>query len=396
MVEVVGQRRLNVGQRDARKQIHDILSNKRCSSTSSRGVESHAPPTKGARGTFWSTGHAQPCSAACRRTSVRSGPWAKIWLRSSFQAIHCPASSAGTGRPRSGNRAVNSSSVICMTVTPFCEDTPIVRRLRVGSQGHRGFLLYPRPGTVIRASQEHGNNEVDRYARQRGRQAPKAVMVTVRHGPAYAGRARAVPVGQPHCAARKPAPRVAIPIRRCGRPQADVSGGGALPGGCEAADSRPPARTRPPGLSSPVADLEPGSACLPDLLRKMAVPLRGGLDERKIAGIFADEKPAKELAERLLRAIRQQWSRVPRLFPRVVRAGRAADVRRSGELTPRRASRLLLGTGTPFSAAVSGFDLRSAPSGSDHRTGGGFLRHLELPVGRPSRGGRFVLCEHRG
>jgi len=27
-------------------------------------VKSHASPTKGARGTFWSTGHAQPCSAA--------------------------------------------------------------------------------------------------------------------------------------------------------------------------------------------------------------------------------------------------------------------------------------------------------------------------------------------
>jgi len=52
---------------------------------------------------------------------------------------------------------------------------------------------------------------------------------------------------------------------------------------------------------SPVSDL--GDVCFECDFHRFALQVWGGLDEDKIVGIFADEAEAKELAEKLLRAI---------------------------------------------------------------------------------------------
>jgi hypothetical protein len=54
---------------------------------------------------------------------------------------------------------------------------------------------------------------------------------------------------------------------------------------------------------SPVSQL--GDICFECNFRQFALQVRGGLDEDRIVGIFADETEAKELAEKLLRAIHQ-------------------------------------------------------------------------------------------
>jgi len=54
---------------------------------------------------------------------------------------------------------------------------------------------------------------------------------------------------------------------------------------------------------SPVSDL--GDVCFECDFRRFALQVRGGLDEKKIVAIFADDTEAKELAEKLLRAIQQ-------------------------------------------------------------------------------------------
>jgi len=56
---------------------------------------------------------------------------------------------------------------------------------------------------------------------------------------------------------------------------------------------------------SPTPNSELGDICFECDFERFALQIRGGLDERKIVGIFADEGEAKELAERLLRAIQQ-------------------------------------------------------------------------------------------
>ncbi len=56
---------------------------------------------------------------------------------------------------------------------------------------------------------------------------------------------------------------------------------------------------------SPTANSELGDICYECDFDKFALQIRGGLDERKIVGIFADEGEAKELAEKLLATIQQ-------------------------------------------------------------------------------------------
>jgi len=58
-------------------------------------------------------------------------------------------------------------------------------------------------------------------------------------------------------------------------------------------------------VTSPTANSELGDICFECDFERFAQQIRGGLDEGKIVGIFADETEAKELAERLLRAIQQ-------------------------------------------------------------------------------------------
>jgi hypothetical protein len=55
-----------------------------------------------------------------------------------------------------------------------------------------------------------------------------------------------------------------------------------------------------PGPSSTLADI-----CFECDFERFALQIRGGLDEEEIVAIFADQQPAIELAERLLRAIHQ-------------------------------------------------------------------------------------------
>ena len=54
---------------------------------------------------------------------------------------------------------------------------------------------------------------------------------------------------------------------------------------------------------SPVSEL--GDICFECDFAQFAVQVRGGLDERRIVGIFADGAEATELAKKLLRAIHQ-------------------------------------------------------------------------------------------
>ena len=56
---------------------------------------------------------------------------------------------------------------------------------------------------------------------------------------------------------------------------------------------------------SPTPESELGDICFECDFETFAQQIRGGLDERKIVGIFAKEQPAKELAQRLLRAIQR-------------------------------------------------------------------------------------------
>ena len=56
---------------------------------------------------------------------------------------------------------------------------------------------------------------------------------------------------------------------------------------------------------SPTPNSELGDICFECDFERFALQIRGGLDEQKIVGIFADGGEAKELAERLLRAIQQ-------------------------------------------------------------------------------------------
>ena len=56
---------------------------------------------------------------------------------------------------------------------------------------------------------------------------------------------------------------------------------------------------------SPTPASELGDICFECDFERFALQIRGGLDERKIVGIFADEGEAKELAEKLLAAIQQ-------------------------------------------------------------------------------------------
>ena len=56
---------------------------------------------------------------------------------------------------------------------------------------------------------------------------------------------------------------------------------------------------------SPTRNSEFGDICFECDFERFALQIRGGLDERKIVGIFADETEAKDLAEKLLRAIQQ-------------------------------------------------------------------------------------------
>jgi hypothetical protein len=48
-----------------------------------------------------------------------------------------------------------------------------------------------------------------------------------------------------------------------------------------------------------------GDICFECDFRRFAVQIRGGLDEEKIVAVFADEGPAVELAEKMLRAIEE-------------------------------------------------------------------------------------------
>ncbi|MGA2620200.1 MAG: hypothetical protein ABSF26_21485 [Thermoguttaceae bacterium] len=54
---------------------------------------------------------------------------------------------------------------------------------------------------------------------------------------------------------------------------------------------------------SPTPNSDLGDICFECDFERFALQIRGGLDERKIVGIFADETEAKELADNLLRAI---------------------------------------------------------------------------------------------
>ena len=58
-------------------------------------------------------------------------------------------------------------------------------------------------------------------------------------------------------------------------------------------------------VTSPTPNSEIGDICFECDFERFALQIRGGLDERKIVGIFADEADAVELAEKLLRAIQQ-------------------------------------------------------------------------------------------
>ena len=58
-------------------------------------------------------------------------------------------------------------------------------------------------------------------------------------------------------------------------------------------------------IVSPTPNSELGDICFECDFERFALQIRGSLDERKIVGIFADEGEAKELAEKLLRAIQQ-------------------------------------------------------------------------------------------
>jgi hypothetical protein len=58
-------------------------------------------------------------------------------------------------------------------------------------------------------------------------------------------------------------------------------------------------------VTSPTPNSELGDICFECDFERFALQIRGGLDEQKIVGVFADEGEAKELAERLLSAIQQ-------------------------------------------------------------------------------------------
>jgi hypothetical protein len=54
---------------------------------------------------------------------------------------------------------------------------------------------------------------------------------------------------------------------------------------------------------SPVSTL--GDICFECDFNRFAIQVRGGLDEEKIVAVFADEEPAVELAEKMLRAVEE-------------------------------------------------------------------------------------------
>lgn len=58
-------------------------------------------------------------------------------------------------------------------------------------------------------------------------------------------------------------------------------------------------------VTSPTPVSELGDICFECDFARFALQIRGGMDEQRIVGIFADEVEAKELAEKLLRAIQQ-------------------------------------------------------------------------------------------
>jgi len=58
-------------------------------------------------------------------------------------------------------------------------------------------------------------------------------------------------------------------------------------------------------VTSPTPVSQLGDICFECDFERFALQIRGGLDERRIVGIFADEGEANELAEKLLRAIQQ-------------------------------------------------------------------------------------------
>ena len=58
-------------------------------------------------------------------------------------------------------------------------------------------------------------------------------------------------------------------------------------------------------VTGPTPNSELGDICFECDFERFALQIRGGLDEKQIVGIFADEAEAKELAEKLLRAIQQ-------------------------------------------------------------------------------------------
>jgi hypothetical protein len=58
-------------------------------------------------------------------------------------------------------------------------------------------------------------------------------------------------------------------------------------------------------VTSPTPNSELGDICFECDFGRFALQIRGGLDEKKIVGVFADQAEAKELAEKLLQAIQQ-------------------------------------------------------------------------------------------
>ena len=79
---------------------------------------------------------------------------------------------------------------------------------------------------------------------------------------------------------------------------------------------------------SPVSTL--GDICFKCDLQQFAVQIRGGLDEQKIVAAFAEEQPAIELAERLLRAADEPWAQTGTFSnPQIALAERVGSPRRS-------------------------------------------------------------------
>jgi len=58
-------------------------------------------------------------------------------------------------------------------------------------------------------------------------------------------------------------------------------------------------------VTSPTPNSELGDICFACDFERFALQIRGGLDEKTIVGVFADQVEAVELAEKLLQAIQQ-------------------------------------------------------------------------------------------